>query len=72
MKAPCIPRNWPGFQIVFQYRSARYKIQAENPNGVCGGVVALEFDDQMLPNAKNFPIPLTDDGKTHRVRLILG
>jgi cyclic beta-1,2-glucan synthetase len=69
---PCIPRNWPGFQIIFQYRSARYEIQVENPNGVCGGVVALQLDEQMLSVEKNFPVPLLDDGKTHQVRLVLG
>jgi cyclic beta-1,2-glucan synthetase len=69
---PCIPRNWPEFHIVFQYRSARYEIHVENPNGVCGGRVSLMLDEQMLPNDRDFPIPLLDDGKTHHVRLVLG
>ncbi len=69
---PCIPRNWPGFQIVYQHRSARYEIEVENPKGVCGGVIALRLDDQILPNERKFPIPLLDDGKTHRVRMVLG
>jgi cyclic beta-1,2-glucan synthetase len=69
---PCIPRNWPGFQIVFRHRSARYEIQVENPNAVCGGVVARSLDGQMLPSDKHFPIPLLDDGKTHQVRVVLG
>jgi cellobiose phosphorylase len=69
---PCIPRNWPGFEIVFQYRSARYEIRVENPSAVCGGVVSLRLDAQMLPDDKNFPIPLVDDGKTHQVVVVLG
>ena len=69
---PCIPRHWPGFAISYQYRSARYEIQVENPNAVCGGIAALTLDGQMLPNDKHFPIPLVDDGKTHQVRLVLG
>ena len=28
---PCIPRNWPGFEIAFRYRSARYEIAVKNP-----------------------------------------
>jgi cellobiose phosphorylase len=31
--APCIPKAWPGFEIVFRYRSARYEIAVENPAG---------------------------------------
>ena len=69
---PCIPRNWPGFEIVFRYRSARYEIEVENPQGVCRGVIALKLDDQTLPDDKSLLIPLMDDGKTHRVRVILG
>ena len=37
---PCIPREWPGFEIVFRYRSSRYEISVENPAGVSRGVVA--------------------------------
>jgi cyclic beta-1,2-glucan synthetase len=69
---PCIPRNWPGFEIVFRYRSARYEIQVENPNAVCGGLKSLTLDGQMLPRDKHFPIPLVDDGKTHQVQVVLG
>ena len=31
---PCIPKAWPGFEILFRYRSARYDIRVENPRGV--------------------------------------
>ena len=69
---PCIPRNWPGFEIVFQYGTSRYEIQVENPSAVCGGLKSLRLDEQTLPPDKNFPIPLVDDGKTHRVLVVLG
>ncbi len=35
---PCVPKSWPGFDIAFQYHSARYEIAVENPNGVSHGV----------------------------------
>ena len=41
---PCIPRAWPGFELVFRYRSARYEIAVENPREVSRGVVAVEVD----------------------------
>jgi hypothetical protein len=31
---PCIPKAWPGFGVVFRYRSARYEIQVENPQAL--------------------------------------
>ncbi len=68
---PCIPRSWPGFDIVFRYRSATYDIKVDNPRGVCRGVVRIELDGQPLPDA-SAGLPLGDDGKTHAVRIILG
>jgi cyclic beta-1,2-glucan synthetase len=69
---PCIPRGWPGFEISFRYRSAHYDISVENPLGVCRGVLAVKLDGEMLTGTKNLLIPLTDDGRTHRVQLVLG
>jgi cyclic beta-1,2-glucan synthetase len=67
---PCIPRAWPGYEIVFRYGSARYEIAVENPGGVSRGVVALELDGEAHPAAGD--VPLADDGATHRVRVVLG
>ena len=41
---PCIPRAWPGFELVFRYRSARYEIVVENPREVSRGVASVEVD----------------------------
>ncbi len=68
---PCIPRSWPGFEIDLRYHSARYEIVVENPNGVSCGVRSVELDEVALP-AGTFAIPLSDDGRTHRVRVVLG
>ncbi len=69
---PCIPRGWPGFEIAFRYRSARYDIAVVNPLGVCGGVLAIKLDGKILPTNKNTPIPLVDDGATHKLQIVLG
>ncbi len=69
--APCIPKAWPRFEIVFKYRSARYEIAVENPRGVNGGVSYAELDGKTLPEGPA-RVPLVDDGQTHRVRVILG
>jgi cyclic beta-1,2-glucan synthetase len=68
---PCVPKSWPGFTIAFQYRSAHYEIAVENPRGVSHGVSRISLDGKALPTS-DAPIPLADDGATHRVEVVLG
>lgn len=68
---PCIPAQWPGFEITFRHASARYEIVVENPNRVCRGVVNTVLDGIRQPDGIT-RILLQDDGATHRVRIILG
>jgi len=68
---PCIPKKWPGFEIVYRYGATRYEIAVENPRGVNRGVTIVELDGKPLaqPPAQ---ISLADDSVTHRVRIVLG
>ncbi len=68
---PCIPRAWPSFEIELRHRSSRYEISVENPRGVSRGVARIELDGEALP-AERARVPLADDGKTHRLRVVLG
>ncbi|MEO7731460.1 MAG: glycosyl transferase family 36, partial [Kofleriaceae bacterium] len=73
---PCVPRAWPGYQLVFRHRGAsaritRYEITVENPHGVSRGVTVTELDGNPLANGIA-PVPLVDDGGIHRVRVVLG
>ncbi|HEX9183749.1 MAG TPA: glycosyl transferase, partial [Burkholderiales bacterium] len=68
---PCIPKAWPGFEIVFKYRSARYEIAVENPKGVSRGVASATLDGKALPEGAA-RVPLADDGAVHKVRVVLG
>jgi cyclic beta-1,2-glucan synthetase len=67
---PCIPRAWPGFEIGFRHRSARYEVVVDNPKKVSRGVASVEVDGVAL--RRDVPITLADDGTTHRVRIVLG
>jgi cyclic beta-1,2-glucan synthetase len=67
---PCIPRAWPTFSIAFRYRSARYEILVENPQGLSRGVSSVELDGVSLDGPAD--IGLADDGKAHRLRIVLG
>jgi len=66
---PCVPSDWPGFEVVYRYGSTTYQIQVDNPLRVSSGVVQLELDGQ--PVRDNI-VRLTDDGQTHAVRVTLG
>ena len=68
---PRVPRAWPRFEILFRYRSAKYEIAVENPQGVSRGVSHAELDGIAVAD-RPLRIELTDDGKTHRLRVMLG
>jgi cyclic beta-1,2-glucan synthetase len=66
---PCIPSSWPTYSIEWRFGKARYTIVVENPERRCGGVASVELDGSPAdPTA----IPLADDGRAHRVRVVLG
>jgi cyclic beta-1,2-glucan synthetase len=69
--APCIPKHWPRFKIVFRYGSTRYEIEVENPHGVNRGIATAEFDGRPLSGGP-VRVPLQDDGTTHKIRVVLG
>jgi cyclic beta-1,2-glucan synthetase len=84
---PCIPRDWPDFELSFRYHSAQYEVVVKNPNGVMYGVREVRLDGHDLeldherihspttqrarPGA-GARIELVDDGATHTVEVILG
>ncbi|HET7696560.1 MAG TPA: glucoamylase family protein [Vicinamibacterales bacterium] len=65
---PCIPGTWREFEVVFAPPGAHYRIQVDNPEGVCRGVVRLEVDGTPVTG----DIPILRDGASHDVRVILG
>ena len=65
---PCIPRTWPRFDIVLKAARAEYHITVENPNGVNRGVRSIHVDGTPIEG----DVPLSDDGRTHEVRVLLG
>ncbi len=66
---PCIPQDWREYTINYRHGSTIYQIQIENPQGVCRGILAVEVNGAPQEEAK---IALIDDGKPHRVRIVLG
>ncbi|HSS22182.1 MAG TPA: glucoamylase family protein [Pyrinomonadaceae bacterium] len=66
---PCVPRWWREFEIIYRLGRTTYRIEVENPLGVSRGVVKLELDG--APQGTE-PFSLTDDGRVHIVRVVLG
>ncbi len=67
---PCIPREWNRFGIVYRHGDTVYRIEVENPNGVCRGLSSVSLDGTTLPVEGS--VPLTEDGREHRVHIVLG
>ncbi|OUC07323.1 hypothetical protein RY27_15565, partial [Litorilinea aerophila] len=66
---PCIPRDWPGFQLRYRVGRTCYHIQVENPDGVNRGVASVLVDGEP---AADGAIPLVDDGQEHHVQVRMG
>ena len=65
---PCIPRSWPGYEVVFAPPGARYRIRVENPHGVSRGVTRIEVDGVVTTG----DLAVLQDGAEHTVRVVLG
>jgi cyclic beta-1,2-glucan synthetase len=66
---PCVPPSWSSFKVTYRYGRSELSLSFENPSGVSTGVKAIEVDGQAVPDGA---IPLVDDGRRHRVRVLMG
>jgi cyclic beta-1,2-glucan synthetase len=63
---PCIPAEWPGFELVWRHGATTYEIAVTRDE--TGALPALELNDE--PMSTPF-ITLEDSGQTHRVTVRL-
>ena len=66
---PCIPSTWPEYAIVWRYGRSRYEIGVSNPHHKCRGIARATLDGAPVDARA---VPLTDDGATHRLEVVLG
>jgi len=66
---PCIPRDWPMYEVHFKARHAEYHILVENPARVNRGVQRLEVDGVECAGQE---VAIANDGAVHTVRVVLG
>jgi hypothetical protein len=57
--------------MTVRYRSARYEIRVENPNGVARGILSATLDGAAVTHWP-LRLPLLDDGATHHIEVTLG
>ncbi|HKP65544.1 MAG TPA: glycosyl transferase family 36, partial [Casimicrobiaceae bacterium] len=76
---PCVPADWPGFEIDYVRRgeagtTTRFTIVVDNAAGVERGVARVSIDDESprATDGKPARVALTDDGAVHRIRVTLG
>jgi len=68
---PCIPKDWPSFEMTVRYRTARYEIRVENPNGVARGILSATLDGAAVAG-RPLRLPLLDDARVHHIQVTLG
>jgi cyclic beta-1,2-glucan synthetase len=66
---PCIPADWPNFEITIRRGATECRIQVTNPTHVESGVRTILVDQLPAPSEL---IPLFNDGKTHHVEVTMG
>ena len=67
---PCIPKEWKAFEIAYRHGETLYRITVENPQGVCQGVSRVSLDGTLL--SQDELVPLVDDAREHKVKVVLG
>lgn len=67
--APVIPRDWPHYELTVARGVTSFQVRIENPEHLSTGPCTVELDGELVPGGA---IPLTDDGRTHQIRVTLG
>jgi cyclic beta-1,2-glucan synthetase len=66
---PCIPTNWSEYTVKYKYGKSQYEIYIRNPQGLNKGVKKVTLDgNEIIGNI----LKLTNDGKVHAVKVIMG
>ena len=65
---PCIPTEWPGFEVTREWRGATYNINVTNPNHVSKGIKSITLNGQPVDGA----IAPQVEGSVNTVTVIMG
>ena len=65
---PCIPTEWPGFEVRREWRGATYNINVTNPNHVSKGIKSIMINGQTVDGA----ITPQAEGSVNTVTVVMG
>lgn len=65
---PCIPTDWPGFEVTRQWLGATYHITVENPEGVSKGIKSITLNGEIIGDT----VPVQPEGSTNTVTVVMG
>lgn len=73
---PCIPTDWPGFSVTYQFAGTEYRIVVQNPSHKSGGLTSFTIDGQeadlkVFSDADGPYVDLKDDREAHHIVLTL-
>ncbi|MFG1375731.1 GH36-type glycosyl hydrolase domain-containing protein [Xanthobacter autotrophicus] len=68
---PCIPKDWPGFELTIRHGEGRYRIVVENPDRVSRGIASATLDAIALP-VRPLRIGLDAARQDHAIHVRLG
>lgn len=65
---PCIPTEWPGFEVTREWRGATYNINVTNPDHVSKGIKSITLNGQPVDGA----IAPQAEGSVNTVTVVMG
>ncbi|WP_408900459.1 GH36-type glycosyl hydrolase domain-containing protein [Photobacterium piscicola] len=65
---PCIPTEWPGFEVTREWRGATYTINVTNPDHVSKGIKSITLNGQSVEGA----IAPQAEGSVNTVTVVMG
>lgn len=68
---PCIPRDWPEFEVKLRLEETRYDIIVENPDRISRGIVWADLDGTPV-STQPLRVIFERDGRHHTIRVRLG
>lgn len=66
---PCIPAEWPGYQVCWRYGSSTYQIDVKRRGGADSTVTRMSVDGEPCTGNR---LHLVDDGQSHQVIVEIG
>ncbi len=66
---PCIPTDWPGFEVTRQWLGATYNIKVVNPDSVSKGVKSITLNGETVSGSS---VPVQAEGSVNEVIVTLG